>query len=414
MHEIELRPQPAGIFALPAAHLILPPVADASEALQALLRGDGDACVPPQWQFFVAAARGDVQRACELLPTDDQPLTRYNRFVLQPTAQCYDEVKAELTGALAALLEVAAYCAGVVDAIADEFQLDGELLAVALAAAAAADLERQQHAAAMDKLRQAADACRAPSPLLAALLLSECADVLLQTPDASPAAAAQLYREAIQLADGCPGSLVRAELWMKLGMVYQNSANGQRGALLEAVSAYQAALHGGITAAEQPELFAQLQNNLGLAYLSMPAVESSSQLRTGVAIQSFRHALTVYEKETHPDMWASVSMNLANALQYAPSSHPQDNLIQAVEIYEDVLQVRSRARDPVAYALVLLNQANALAHLGVFKPALEKLAEAYKLFHWYEQVEQADAAQQLVDQINQRLSDVRQPAASAR
>ena len=91
--------------------------------------------------------------------------------------------------------------------------------------------------------------------------------------------------------------------------------------------------------------------------------------------------------EEHPDMWASVSMNLANALQYAPSSHPQENLIQAVEIYEDVLQVRSRAKDPVAYALVLLNQANALAHLGIFKPALEKLAESYKLFHWYDQIE---------------------------
>jgi tetratricopeptide (TPR) repeat protein len=108
-------------------------------------------------------------------------------------------------------------------------------------------------------------------------------------------------------------------------------------------------------------------------------------------------------------MWASVSMNLANALQYAPSSHPEENLIQAVETYEQVLQVRSRAKDPVAYALVLLNQANALAHLGMFKPALEKLSEAYKLFHWYDQIEQADAARDLVEQINQRLGDTASP-----
>jgi tetratricopeptide (TPR) repeat protein len=104
-------------------------------------------------------------------------------------------------------------------------------------------------------------------------------------------------------------------------------------------------------------------------------------------------------------MWASVSMNLANALQYAPSSHPEENLIQAVEIYEQVLQVRSRAKDPVAYALVLLNQANALAHLGIFKPALEKLAEAYKLFHWYDQIEQAETAREMVEQINQRMGE---------
>ncbi len=97
-------------------------------------------------------------------------------------------------------------------------------------------------------------------------------------------------------------------------------------------------------------------------------------------------------------------MNLANALQYAPSSHPESNLIQAVQIYDQVLTVRTRAREPVAYALVVLNQANALAHLGIFKPALEKAAEAYKLFQWYDQSEQAMAARELVELINNAIA----------
>ena len=105
--------------------------------------------------------------------------------------------------------------------------------------------------------------------------------------------------------------------------------------------------------------------------------------------------------------WASAMMNLANALQYAPSSHPRENLIQAVETYEEILPVRTRARDPVAYALVLFNQANALAHLGIFKPAIEKLAEASKLFSWHDQAEQFAAARALLDSIEERLEAAR-------
>ena len=304
---------------------------------------------------------------------------------------------------------MAAYSAGVVDTLKLDTGLDGELLAVALAAAAASDLERQQPTAAVEKIKQAIDAARPVSPLLAAILTAQHADIMTGMPGSAPALITQAYRDAIRLAAGCKLPLLLAELYTKLGMAFQNAANGKRGALLEAVNAYQAALQQGITEDAQPEMFAQLQNNLGLAYLSMPAMEASNQLRTGIAVQSFRHALKVYTRESHPDRWASISMNLANALVYAPSSHPQDNLIQAVETYEEVLQVRSRAKDPVAYALVLLNQANALAHLGIFKPALEKLAEAYKLFHWYEQIEPANAAKELVEQINERMGDQGEP-----
>jgi tetratricopeptide (TPR) repeat protein len=103
----------------------------------------------------------------------------------------------------------------------------------------------------------------------------------------------------------------------------------------------------------------------------------------GIAVQSLREALKVYAPESHPELYASVRMNLANALQYLPSSHPEENLQQAVEIYEELLQIRQRALDPIAYARTLFNQANALGHLGIFAPALEKLAEAHKLFHWH-------------------------------
>ena len=405
---IELRPQPIGIFPFPAANLLLPNLAVSHEdEIQSLLNGDSSVELPPEWEFFSLAANGDIDAAVKSIQSvaASSPIYTYNLFVLAPSPDAYQAASDLLTGDLRELLDVAAYTVGIIDNLGEEFTLDGELGALALATSAATDIEKEDFKSAQAKLKSAVAGSKKESPILAVLLLSQSADLAASLPDVSPAHVMQDYKSAIEMAEDCKLPMLIPELYTRMGMMLQNASNGQRGALLQAVNSYQAALQSGVTQEDHPQLFAQLQNNLGLAYLSMPATGASHQLRNGIAVQSFRHALKVYTIEAFPDMWASVSMNLANALQYAPSSHPEENLIQAVETYEEVLQVRSRAKDPVAYALVLLNQANALAHLGMFKPALEKLAEAYKLFHWYDQIEQANAAQELVEQINQKLGD---------
>ena len=375
--------------------------------MNSLLNGDISIELPLAWEFFALAAKGDVEAAEALIRSGDNssPVSVYNLFVLSPTPETYQSARESLDGELRELLAVAAYTVGIIDTFEEDFSLDGELGSLALATSAATDLEKEDFKSAQVKLKTAVSKAKKISPIFAALLLSQQADLAAAMPDCSAALVMQDYKIAIGLVEECKLPMLVPELYTKMGMMLQDASNGQRGALLQAVNSYQAALQKGVTQEDHPQLFAQLQNNLGLAYLSMPAFGASHQLRNGIAVQSFRHALKVYTIEDYPDMWASVSMNLANALQYAPSSHPEENLIQAVETYEEVLQVRSRAKDPVAYALVLLNQANALAHLGMFKPALEKLAEAYKLFHWYDHIEQANAAQELVEQINQKLGD---------
>jgi tetratricopeptide (TPR) repeat protein len=191
-------------------------------------------------------------------------------------------------------------------------------------------------------------------------------------------------------------------LSLQLGIALQDLAKGNRAVLLEAVKAYQDALRFGITIEAHPESFALLQNNLALAYLAIPATEAGDQLRMGIAVQSLRESLKVYQKETHPEQWASTQLNLANALQYIPTSHPEENLIQAVEIYDEILNVRQKAFDPVGYARLLANQANALAHLGIFAPAMEKISEAYKLFQWHNEPEMAASAMTLVESISEQ------------
>ena len=89
--------------------------------------------------------------------------------------------------------------------------------------------------------------------------------------------------------------------------------------------------------------------NIGIAILAMPMTQASDQVRLGVAVQSLRAALRVYRPETHPYEWSSSQMNLANALQYLPSKHREENLQESVELYEEVLAFRSPRSDPLGY-----------------------------------------------------------------
>jgi hypothetical protein len=128
-------------------------------------------------------------------------------------------------------------------------------------------------------------------------------------------------------------------------------------------------------------------------------VEASGQLRLGVAAQSLRSALKVYTREDHPTEWASVQLNLANSLVYTPSKHQEENLVEAVELYEGVLQVRDRDTDPLGRARVLANQGNVLAHLGMFDEAKAKLYEARFLFEEHTDEESVRAVRGVLDEI---------------
>ena len=55
-------------------------------------------------------------------------------------------------------------------------------------------------------------------------------------------------------------------------------------------------------------------------------------------------------------------------------------LAEAVEIYEQLLPLRDPETDPLGHARLLANQANALAHLGVFLHAREKFTQSREFF----------------------------------
>ncbi|MBL0938627.1 MAG: hypothetical protein IBJ03_07020 [Gemmatimonadaceae bacterium] len=402
-----VRPQPIGIYPFPAGLLLLPEPdtqtdadrAIAREAHEALMRGALPEIWPDAWRFFAAALQGDREEAMALLTTQDvapdTAVAAYNRFVLAGDA---GDLAAAL-GATAPSVRIMSRCAAFVQGAVSELPspeeidnaLDAELAGQAMAVQAAWYLEHHAIAEALTALTQGTILARDVSPVLAAQLLAQRAGL-----EDSAATAESLWQEALQLAGDSPLPGLRAELLCGRAMVVHQESESLRHRLVEAIQLYQEALRAGIDRDSHPMMWARIQANLGIAYVSMPMSEAGDKLRLAVALQAFREALTVYDRKAHPDEWASTMLNMANAMQYMPSAHQQENLMQAVEAYEELLTVRPRAMDPVGYARIIANQGTALAHLGIFAPAVEKLTEAHKLLHWHGE---PDAAQRLLDQL---------------
>lgn len=417
MPTLALRPQPLGIFPLPAGYLALPPAEDGTAALAELMAGHVPAAMPPEWRFLALALASDSRGALDALANDDSPLARYNRFVLAGGPADFAALRADLDGDLALLLAVAAYTMGLSDTPPAPGDADGELLAFALMARAAHAIEREELTAAEAELDAAISAAMPASPLLAAQLLITRAETRTHRHGAGSGAMSD-YREAIRLLARSGLAEVRAHANLNLGILYQELAHGQRGPLLEAAKCYQEALRV-FTRAAYPELFALAQNNLALAYLAMPLTEASDQLRMGIAVQALREALSVYTRAEHPERWASAQLNLANALQYLPSARPAEHLAEAVSLYEELLATRDPATNPLGYARVLANQANALAHLGIVTHARPKLQEAARLFALGGDHESAATVRELLGELehsaaaqkeNQRDGGVPAPA----
>ena len=368
---LAVRPQPLGAFPLPLGYLLIPASADTEEARLALLAGR-----LPQWPAALRAHElalaGDRDGALAALDGDD-PITRYNRFVMDPDGVDTGELRAAL-GDFGVLVDVVQFALGRSDTAPELGDATGELAATVLSAQASRALQDGDPQPAAALLDRAAEQAAGVSEPLRGVLLGAAASVL-----DGPEAVSRYENALAALEDAEDLRLARAELHLALAGVFHEQAVDRPDLLNKAVPHYHSALQL-VWREEAPLLWASAHANLATAYLTMPMTEASSQLRLGVAAQSLRSALKVYTPEEHPEQWASVQVNLANSLVYTPSSHQTDNLVEAVNLYEAVLAARDRDTDPLGRARVLANQGNVLAHLGDFDQAKAKLYDARFLF----------------------------------
>lgn len=368
---LAVRPQPLGAFPLPLGYLLIPASPETEAARLALLAGQ-----VPQWPAALKAHElalaGDREGALAALSGTD-PISRYNRFVMDPESQDPDELRAAL-GEFAVLVDVVLFALGLSDAVPEIGSATGELAAVVDSVRASKALDEGDPDGAIAHLDQAAAAAGEVSEPLRGVLLGASASI------AGGDDAAVRFERALKALEGADGLRVaRAEMHLGLAGLLHEQAEDRPDLMVRAVPHYHSALQL-VLREEAPLLWAAAHANLAAAYLTMPMTEASGQLRLGVAAQSLRSALKVYTPEDYPEQWASVQLNLANSLVYTPSSHQVDNMVEAVELYEAVLQARDRDTDPLGRARVLANQGNVMAHLGDFDQAKAKLYEARFLF----------------------------------
>lgn len=386
------RPQPLGVLPPPAGWLVLPADALADEAgasvRDRLVSGTMPQHWPPALEFVRVAAEGATDRAATLVNPWLGPEHAYNHFVLtgEPSSLAGAREGAEAAGDvdLAALAEVAAFCLGLEARLPDPCDLTGEVAAHVLAARAAAHLEHGDAQSSLEALVAARAAARETSPVQAALLHGQQA-VLQHQLDGADEDVVAAYREAVDVLRGLDAvEPATGELALGMGTALQEiaAATGRHGRLVDAVRCYHLALRL-LRRDVQPERYAFAHSNLALAYLAMPVSDAKDTLRRRIAVQSLREALTYYGRDTHPREWACVTLDLANTLQYLPSPHSVDNLVEAVARYDELIEVWPESSDPLGHARVLANQGTALSRLGVHDRARLRLTAARDLFERY-------------------------------
>lgn len=391
-----LQPQPIGVFPGAAGFFLLPPVPEADQFVSFLLRGQFPESWPESWRFFAAAIEGkSEEEVLTLLPAG--PEAAYNRFILDPQAHTYTTAKEVLSGDFSFLLDAVAWRLQLCETPPPLGDTTGEIRAFLLATKGYDAFQRKDWSTGLSFILEAATTVEDVSPVFSARLYAEWAATKQMLGDYGTETI-EGYRKALALLETSSFQEAKAELWFQLGSVYQTAAEGRKGFLLEAVRCYHEALKV-YRKDTYPDDYATLHMNLALVYLAMPSLDRSSYLRSATAIQSLREALRIFKKDTHPELWASATVNLANALQHVKTSHLEENLWEAVALYEDVLEIRRPEDDPLGYARVLANQGNALAHLGAFSRAVPRLEEAGQLFRTYGEQEAANA-------INDILADI--------
>ncbi len=378
------RPQPLGVWPWPAGLLVLPDGPGTAEVAALMLHGVRPSEWPEHLTFMQHALDENVVAAAALCSQD--PIGRYNRAVLVGGEGAWTDTSA-FTGELSALADVAMFSVGVSDEVPALEGVTGEVAAIVCSARASAALERGDVATALEELGIGAEQAQAAGSMILAASLRATRAEMLRESAGDPKAAADEVDAALRLIPRLVEDDVRfyapAELWGELhvtrALARQEMSTTNPGLLLTVSQDLTEALKV-FTEDAHPDQFAACNSHLALAYLVMPMSGEGDRLRVGVAVSSLRSALRIYSPDTHPTLWASTQMNLANALQYLPSVHREDNLDEAVHLYEQLLHYRTEQSDPLGVARILANQGNALGHLGVFSDARERLERARTLF----------------------------------
>jgi CHAT domain-containing protein len=119
-----------------------------------------------------------------------------------------------------------------------------------------------------------------------------------------------------------------------------------------AIRSYEEVLHV-YTLIRYPYQYAQVQNNLGLAYWQRIAGERRENLEQAIAC--YQETLHVYTLEVFPLEYARIQNNLALVYQERIAGVQRENLERAIACYQEALRIRTLEDFPEQYALTQNN-----------------------------------------------------------
>ncbi len=147
-------------------------------------------------------------------------------------------------------------------------------------------------------------------------------------------------------------------------LLYTWAKNGNAQFFRPALDSFQEAMKT-FNREDAPDVFADIQQYLGVIYSEMPDEEQKRSIWAGVSASAFQQALQFYNKKEYPYEYAMVCNNYANALGKYPAAVHTDNYEKALFYYSEALDVRSAAAWPYERAVTLLNYVEACWHLNL-------------------------------------------------
>ncbi|MFT3989046.1 caspase family protein [Aestuariivirga sp.] len=150
---------------------------------------------------------------------------------------------------------------------------------------------------------------------------------------------------------------------------------GNRAALDGAVAAYQTALEL-VPRESDPSKWAELQNNLGIAYEVIGQREAGTE-NLERAIEAYQAALDDNTRARDPSLWATTHNNLGDVLQILGGRQQGTAALEnAVSAYDAALEVHTREANPLKWAMVQANRASVLQTLGERRGGTDELSQA--------------------------------------
>ncbi len=163
--------------------------------------------------------------------------------------------------------------------------------------------------------------------------------------------AIKIGEESLQLAQR--GSADWATTQNDLGIAWESLPTGDKTENLnKSIAAYEDALTV-YTKNAYPADWAATQNNLGVAWAALPTGDKAENVKKAIA--AFEAAITVRTKEAYPTDWAMTQNNLGTAWAMLPTGDKAENVKKAIAAFEAANTVRTKEAHPAEWGRTQYN-----------------------------------------------------------